>query len=61
MNNIIYHFMFNTIELAKVAYTTAMIYFHIILHPAVHIYDFHIFITLSSSFRGFITNQFTDL
>ena len=22
-----------------------MIYFHIILHPAVHIYDFHIFIT----------------
>ena len=38
-----------------------MIYFHIILHPAVHIYDFHIFITSSSSFHEFITNQFNDL
>ena len=28
---------------AKVASTTAMIFFHIILHPAVLIYDFHIF------------------
>ena len=27
-------------------YYTAMIIFHLILHPAVHIYDFHIFITL---------------
>ena len=34
-----------------------MIYFHIILHPAVHIYDFHIFITMSSSFHGFINEQ----
>ena len=30
----------------KVASITAMIIFHIILHPAVHILDFHIFITL---------------
>ena len=40
---------------------TAMIFFHIILHPAVLIYDFHIFITSSSSFHGFITKQFIDL
>ena len=33
-------FLFPT---AKVASTTAMIFFHIILHPAVPIYDFHIF------------------
>ena len=39
---------------------TAMIFLHIILHSAVYIYDFHIFIT-SSSFQGFITNQFNDL
>ena len=32
---------------AKVASITAMIYLHVILHPAVHIYDFHIFITSS--------------
>ena len=32
-----------------------------ILHHAVLIYDFHIFITTSSSFHGFITNQFNDL
>ena len=38
-----------------------MIYFHIILQPAVLIYDFHIFITSSSSFHGFITKQFNDL
>ena len=38
-----------------------MIFFYIILHPAVLIYDFHIFITSSSSFHGFITNQFNDL
>ena len=30
---------------AKVAYITAMIFLHIVLHSAVHIYDFHIFIT----------------
>ena len=51
-------FLFAT---AKVASKTAMIYFHTILHPAVHINDFHIFITSSSSFHGFITNQFNDL
>ena len=36
-------FLFAT---AKVASICVMIYFHIILHPAVHIYVFHIFITL---------------
>jgi len=35
-------FLFAT---AKVESITAMIYYHIILHPAVHIYDFHTFIT----------------
>ena len=35
-------FLFAT---AKVAYITAMIILHLILHSAVHIYDFHIFIT----------------
>ena len=39
---------------AKVASTTAMIFFHIILHPAVLIYDFHVFITL-------YVNNFTRL
>ena len=34
-------FLFAT---AKVASITAMIIFHLILHPAVHIYDFHAFI-----------------
>ena len=38
-----------------------MIFFQIILHPAVVIYDFHIFITSSSSFHGVIMNQFSDL
>ena len=38
-----------------------MIILHLILHSAVHIYDFHIFITSSSSFHRFITNQFNDL
>ena len=33
---------------AEVAYITAMIFIHIILHSTVHIYDFHIFITLSA-------------
>ena len=31
------------------AFITAMIFFHIILHPAVLIYDFHIFITSRQS------------
>ena len=39
-------FLFTT---AKVASITAMIFFHIILHPAVLIYDFHIFITSRQS------------
>ena len=35
---------------------------HIILHPAILIiYDFHMWITSSSSFHGFTTNQFNDL
>ena len=51
-------FLFAT---AKVACITAMIILDLILHSAVHIYDFHIFITSSSSFHGFITNQFNDL
>ena len=38
-----------------------MIFFYIILHSAVLIYDFHIFITSSSSFHGFNTNQFNDM
>ena len=38
-----------------------MIFLQIMLHSAVHIYDFHIFIISSSSFRGFITSQFNDL
>ena len=42
------------------AYITAMILLHIIIHSAVHIYHFHIFTTSSSSFHGFITNQFKD-
>ena len=51
-------FLFAT---AKVASIATMIFFHIILHPAVVIYDFiYIFITSSLSFHGFITNQFND-
>ena len=42
-------FLFPT---AKVASTTAMIFFHIILHPAVLIYDFHNYI------HNFIRKQF---
>ena len=44
-----------------VASINATIFLHIILHSAVYKYYFHIFITLSSSFNGFITNQFNDL
>ena len=33
------------LQLQKLHSITTMTYFHIILHPAVHIYDFHIFIT----------------
>ena len=42
----------------KVAPITAMIIFHIILHPAVRIFDFHIFITLdpNSSFSSLFQN-----
>ena len=38
-----------------------MILFHIIIHPAVLIYGFHIFIASSLSFHVFITNQLNDL
>ena len=38
-----------------------MIFFRIILYPAIIIYDFHIFMTSSSSLHRFITNQFNDL
>ena len=51
-------FLFAT---AKIAPITAIIFFHIILHPAVLIYDFHIFITSSSSFYRFTTNLLNGL
>ena len=51
-------FLFAT---AKVAFITARIILHFLIHSAVHIYDFHIFITSSSSFHGFIATQFNDL
>ena len=53
-----YGFLFAT---AIVVYITAMIFIRIILHSTGHLYDFHIFITSSSSFHAFITNQFNDL
>ena len=54
--------LFTNLNLQQLhAYVTATIFIHIILHSAVHIYDFHIFVTLSSSFHGFITNQFNGL
>ena len=46
-------FLFAT---AKVAYITAMIFLHIILHSAVHIYDFRIF-TTSSTFFSRVYNE----
>ena len=51
-------FLFTT---PKIASITAMIFFHTILHTQVLIYDFHIFITSSSSFYRFITNLFNGL
>ena len=51
-------FLFAT---TKVVSITGLTFFHIILHPTVLIYDFHIFLTSSSSFHGFITNQFNNL
>ena len=51
-------FLFAT---AKVASITATMFFNVILPAAVLIYDFHIFITSSSSFHGFNTNQFNNL
>ena len=45
----------------KVASINAMILFHIIIHPAVLIYDFHLFITSSLSCHVFVTNQLNDL
>ena len=47
-------FLFRTVKVGSI---TAMIFFRLILHPAVSIYDFHILISSSSSFQGFITNQ----
>ena len=47
--------------IAKVVYIVAMIILHLILHSPVHMYDFHIFITSSSSFHAFIMNQFNNL
>ena len=46
---------------ANVASITSMILFHIIIHPAVFIYDFHLFITSSLSCHVFVTNQLNDL
>ena len=46
---------------AKVASVTATFLFHIILCPTVLTFDVHIFLTSSSSFLGFNTNQFNDL
>ena len=46
---------------AKVASVTATFLFDIILHPTVLVYDVHIFLTSSSSFLRFNTNQFNDL
>ena len=42
---------------AKVAYITAMIIVHLILHSAVHIYDFHIFKTLKTYFLSIVVKK----
>ena len=42
-------------------YYSAVIFFHINLHPAVPTYDFHVFNISLSSFYGFIIYQFSDL
>ena len=42
---------------AKVAYITAMIIVHLILHSAVHIYDFHIFKTLKTCFLSIVVKK----
>ena len=49
-------FLFAT---AKVAYVTAMISPHTILHSAVHIYDFQILITLYTLCRNLFTREIT--
>ena len=46
---------------AKVASTTVMIFYHIILHPAVHIYDFHVLITTVYCVESSIFSQWKDL
>ena len=51
-------FFFATAEVASI---TATMFFNVILPAAVRIYEFHIFITSSSSFHGFNTNQFNNL
>ena len=47
-------FLFAT---AKVAYITAMIFLQIILHSAVHIQDFHIFIISRNSVKSLMTHE----
>ena len=44
---------------AKNAYVTAMISPHVILHSAVHIYDFQILITLYTLCRNLFTREIT--
>ena len=50
--------IFKTVFLERTWFVSLFVGF---LHCAVLIYDFHIFITSSSSFHGFITNQLNDL
>ena len=45
---------------AKVASTTVMIFYHIILHPAFYIYDFHIVITTGYCVESSIFCQLKD-
>ena len=49
--NLFFQAFFSHVQ--KVAFLTVMIFFHLILYPEVHIYDFHIFTTSLSSFHGF--------
>ena len=47
-------FLFRTVKVGSI---TAMIFFRLILHPAVSIYDFHILISSSSSFQWRVYNE----
>ena len=53
--------LFSQLQKLRLQLRQSTFSWHIILHPAAHIYDFHIFISSSSSFHGFVTNQFNDL